>query len=313
MRRALVVLHWAVVAPVALFAASAASAQVQYARGQDVAPVFEGWEHNPDGTFSMVFGYLNRNYEEELDIPVGPANAIEAGAGTTSAGTAGAGRSGPGLSGAGATGPGTAGAGTAGDRGQPTHFYPRRQRFLFRVVVPKDWDKQQRVIWTLTSHGRTNQAKGWLQPEWELSEDVLVENMGGGVPDPNNKPPSLTVGEVPTIALPEVATLTASATDDGLPKPYRAAPSNPDRDSQPRRPRGVQIKWIYYRGPGKVAFDPEASAVVYGQPVSLASKVTFSAPGTYVLRAIANDGQLFTTRDVTVNVIPSAAAHPGAR
>ena len=32
----------------------------------------------------MVFGYLNRNYEEELDILVGPANSIEGGAGTSS-------------------------------------------------------------------------------------------------------------------------------------------------------------------------------------------------------------------------------------
>src|ERR1700674_515225 len=159
-----------------------ASAQVQYARGQNVAPEFEGWEHNPDGTYSMVFGYLNRNYEEEVDIPLGPGNTI------------------------------TLGGETFGDRGQPTHFYPRRQRFLFRVVVPKDWDKEQKVIWTLTSHGRTDQAKGWLQPEWELSEDVIIENLGGGVPDPNNQPPSLTIGDVPKIMLPEGATLTASAT-----------------------------------------------------------------------------------------------------
>ncbi len=54
-----------------------ARAQVQYARGQNVAPVFEGWERNPDGTFNMVFGYLNRNYEEEIDIPVGPDNTID--------------------------------------------------------------------------------------------------------------------------------------------------------------------------------------------------------------------------------------------
>src|SRR5579863_7328365 len=98
-------------ASAALVLVIAARTQVQYARGQDVAPVFEGWERNADGTFSMVFGYLNRNYEEELDIPVGPANNIEAN------------------------------AGASGDRGQPTHFYPRRQRFVFRVVVPADWDK----------------------------------------------------------------------------------------------------------------------------------------------------------------------------
>ena len=109
------------------------------------------------------------------------------------------------------------------------------------------------------------------------------------------------------------ATLTASATDDGLPKPYRKTPSNPDRDSQPRRPRGVQIKWIQYRGPGKVTFDPAASEVVYGEPVTLASKVSFAAPGTYVLRATANDGQLFTSRDVTVIVNPSATGQSSQR
>jgi hypothetical protein len=248
-------------------------AQVQYARGQNVAPVFEGWEHNPDGTYSLVFGYLNRNYEEEVDIPVGPENQVDIGA----------------------------------DQGQPTHFYPRRQRFLFRVVVPANWDKKRKVIWTLTSHGRSDQAKGWLQPEWELSEGVIIENLGGGVPDPNNKPPTLTIEPVQPVTLPDPALLVASATDDGLPKPYRRAPSNPDRDSQPRRPRGVQIKWIQYRGPGVVTFAPDASPIVHGQPVALTAKATFSAPGTYVLRATANDGQLYTTRDTTVIVNPMSS------
>ena len=137
----------------------------------------------------------------------------------------------------------------------------------------------------------------------------MVENMGGGVPDPNNQPPSLSVGDVQVVALPQAAVLTASATDDGLPKPYRRTPSNPDRDSQPRRPRGVQIKWTQYRGPGKVTFDPDSSSVIYGEPVKLASKASFSAPGTYVLRATANDGQLFTSRDVTVTVNAGAPEH----
>jgi hypothetical protein len=248
-------------------------AQVQYARGQDVAPAFEGWEHNADGSYSLVFGYLNRNYEEEVDIPVGTDNQVDLG----------------------------------GDQGQPTHFYPRRQRFVFRVVVPGNWDKKRKVVWTLTSHGRTDQAKGWLQPEWELDEGVIVENLGGGVPDPNNKPPMLTIRPVQPVTLPEAAVLVASATDDGLPKPYVRAPSNPDRDSQPRRPRGVQIKWIHYRGPGKVTFAPDASPIVHGQPLSLTANATFSAPGTYVLRATANDCQLFTTRDVTVIVNPASS------
>lgn len=272
--------YWAACAAVLLVSAMGirVSAQVQYARGQNVAPVFEGWEHNPDGTYSMVFGYLNRNYEEELDIPLGTENSI------------------------------TLGGETFGDRGQPTHFYPRRQRFLFRVVVPKDWDKQQKVVWSLTSRGRTDQAKGWLQPEWELSEAVIVENMEGGVPDPDNKAPAVMISPAQSVTLPKPATLTASATDDGLPKPYRRNASNAARAAEPRRPMGVSIKWIQYRGPGKVTFDPAISPVVHGQPVTLTSKASFSAPGTYVLRAIAFDGQLFTTSDVTITVNPSALA-----
>jgi len=261
--------HWAVFL---LAGAASLSAQVQYATGQNVAPVFEGWEQNADGTYSMVFGYLNRNYEEEVDLPVGPGNTI------------------------------TMGGESYGDRGQPTHFYPRRQRFLFRVVVPKDWDKKQKVVWTLTSHGRTDQAKGWLQPEWELSEGVIIENMGGGVPDAENQPPQIAPIPAQTVALPNALTVRATATDDGLPKPYRRAPSNPDRNETPRRPRGVQIKWTLYRGPGKVTFTPDASQIVHGEPVALQSKMSFSAPGEYVLRVTANDGQRFTSQDVKVTV-----------
>ena len=262
-----------------LLAASCATAQVKYARGQNVAPVFEGWEHNPDGTYSMVFGYLNRNYEEEVDIPVGKDNSF------------------------------TLRGETYGDKGQPTHFYPRRQRFLFRVVVPADWPKEERVVWTLTSHGRTDQAKGWLQPEWELSPDVLVENMQGGVRDPNNKPPTVQAeAAASTVTLSHPATLTALVTDDGLPKPYRRNNANVNRTDAPKRPIGVDVKWIQYRGPGKVTFDPAASPVVHGEPIHLTSKASFSAPGTYVLRAIAFDGQLFTTADVTVTVTAETSA-----
>src|SRR3989442_3726700 len=73
-------------------------AQIRYSSGQNVVPVYEGWERNPDGSLNMVFGYMNRNYEELVDIPIGPENMIE-----------------PGLP----------------DQGQPTQFYPRRQEFVF--------------------------------------------------------------------------------------------------------------------------------------------------------------------------------------
>ena len=44
--------------------------QIQYNRGMNVAPLYEGWTKTPDGTIEFWFGYLNRNWEEVLHIPV---------------------------------------------------------------------------------------------------------------------------------------------------------------------------------------------------------------------------------------------------
>src|SRR5262245_30752347 len=259
---------WAVALALIVMTVTPARTQMKYARGQNVAPAFEGWERNPDGTFNLVFGYLNRNYDEEVDIPIGPNNSIDLG------------------------GP---------DRGQPTHFYPRRQRFIFKVGVPKDWDKNRKVTWTLTAHGRTDMAKGWLQPEWELNPDVYSENNGGGVLEEGNQPPVVEGSPAQTVVLPNSLTLRVSAFDDGLPKPRRQAPSSAaatpdtgpdaglstlDPNTRRRRADGLRIRWIQYRGPGKVTFDPGGVPAVYGKPVDLTTKVTFSAPGTYLLRAI---------------------------
>ena len=57
----------------------ASGAQVQLLRGQTVAPVFEGWDQNPDGSYTLIFGYFNRNWEEEVDVPVGPNNTLDPG------------------------------------------------------------------------------------------------------------------------------------------------------------------------------------------------------------------------------------------
>ena len=53
-----------------------ANAQLSYQHGQNVSPAFEGWEENDDGSFNLVFGYMNRNWQEDLDVPVGPDNNI---------------------------------------------------------------------------------------------------------------------------------------------------------------------------------------------------------------------------------------------
>jgi hypothetical protein len=247
-------------------------AQIRYARGQDVSPTFDGWERNSDGTFTLYFGYFNRNSDEEFDVPLGPDNAVDPG----------------------------------GDRGQPTHFYPERKWWVFKVVVPGDWPKDRRVVWTLTTHGMTNQAKGWLQREWEVDQELIAKNaardpslMTNGSNetdiDHENRPPAVTGSPAQMINLSDALTLTATATDDGRPKPIP--------DPKGRLQQGVRLRWILYRGPGKVRFEPEImSQRVYGKPATLETKVRFSAPGAYRLRAIASDGQAFSTYDVDVTV-----------
>jgi hypothetical protein len=242
-----------------------AVAQVHFLRGQNIAPVYEGWRRDPDGTIRMYFGYLNRNYEEVLDIPVGPNNSFEP---------------------------------ADVDRGQPTHFLTRRQRFVFQVRLPKDFDIKSRLIWTVTVNGKTEKAQGWLQPEWEIDDGVIQMNLGpgGAPPDPPNSAPSITGATTAAATVADGVTLTATATDDGIPKP-RVSPSGPVANSG-----GVSIRWIYYRGPGSVTFSADKSARVFGAPVKLETHATFSAPGVYVLRAIASDGLLETPLDVTVSV-----------
>jgi hypothetical protein len=256
-------MRWILVFTIALtfvFSASPASAQIQYRSGVDVTPAFEGWTSNPDGTFNFFFGYMNRNYEEELEIPAGPNNTVEPG----------------------------------GDRGQPTHFYPRRQHFVFKVAVPKDWGLQQKLSWTLTIRGKTNVAKGWLQPEWEINNQIMMENGGGGVDD-ENEAPTVKGSPAQTITLPGSATLSVTAQDDWRPKPKGGRGGNAPA-------QGLRISWIQYRSPGPVTFDPPEASAEYEKPLTTTTKATFKVPGVYVLRGIVSDGSLETPYDITVTV-----------
>ncbi|HYL39165.1 MAG TPA: hypothetical protein VEV17_24820 [Bryobacteraceae bacterium] len=262
------------------WAATVSGQSLQYSSGQDVVPVFEGWEANADGTSSLVFGYLNRNYEEEVDIPVGPDNHID--------------------------------LAPSGDAGQPTHFYPRRNRFIFRVKVPKDFG-QKEVVWTLTAHGKTEKAYGHLLPEEIINDQVISENRRGAGYAPGNKAPWIEIVGAADLRTPvnDALSLMVRAGDDGIPKRGPAANSRP-----PGRfsGLGLRVNWIEYRGPenAKVTFDPwirpGADKVPGWTPPEappdgkFTTKVKFSAPGTYVLRAIADDGYLYTPVHVSVTV-----------
>lgn len=292
----------ALVAGVALTLAAATrtSGQIQYLSGQSIAPAFEGWEPNPDGTFTMEFGYLNRNYEEKLHIPIGPNNTLEPG---------------------------------GADQGQPTYFLPRRNRYVFRVVVPKDFGEKE-LVWTVTANGKTERAYATLKPDYVLDPRVIYRNNTGldvvGKAE-ENKPPVLKVeGDTRRNAkVGESLTLTAVASDDGIPPPT----AMPAGAIGFRSSLGLRVAWFVYRGAGNaVTFDPEQFKVypdfLRGSPWTpgwvpppipadgkFPVRVTFRAPGTFVLRVMAHDGGADTTRDVVVVVSSttanSASSAPG--
>ena len=267
-----------------------AAQPVRHAAGQEVVPAYEGWERNPDGSFNLVFGTMNRNWAEALDIPLGPGNSVEPG------------------------GP---------DQGQPTHFLPRRNRFLFRIRVPADFSEKE-LIWTLTSpNGKTKKAYASLHPDYYIDDIILQRNSGAPTADWvfTNKAPKLEVsGETTrTIAVGQPLTLTAVAKDDGVPE-WFALPPRPTGVTTIGA-RGLRVAWFVYRGAGTVTFEPGQFQVWEDRRVGANSpwgpgwgapplppddewvvQAKFSEPGTYVLRCLAHDGGLMTSEDITVVV-----------
>jgi hypothetical protein len=229
--------------------------------GASVTGAFEGWFKNPDGSFSLLLGYFNRNQKQQIDVPIGPNNRIEPG------------------------GP---------DRGQPTHFVPGRGWGLFAVKVPANFG-ENKITWTIVANGKTTAIPASLKPDYEISP--FVEAAVGNTPPVlsfDEKGPSvqgplgLTAERTAKVGSP--LALTVWVSDDA--KYTSSSGARPKVMGTP-----VTLRWIKYRGPGGVAFAndrPEVekldrkdtSAVFNGKA---ATTVTFSEPGEYVLHVTAND------------------------
>jgi len=307
----------------------AAQIRFTYSTGQTVSPAYEGWMPTPNG-FAMYFGYMNTNWLEEFDVPIGPDNAIEPG------------------------GP---------DQGQPMHFYPRRSPFLFTVNVPREMAGKE-LIWTLTTHGRTEKAYASLKTDYQIDNQVISTEVGGDFGSlrdelRTNRPPELRVegAKRRSAKVGEAITLVAFAGDpdnlparrDGKPQPRDASGRTLEESTPPPSPRatpaqapanlaniiyrppssivpssgpGLRLSWIVYRGnAAAVIFTPDQMKTwtdtrayanspwspPYAIPVPPAdgkwtAQVTFAEPGDYVLRTVASDGSIFTYDNVTVSV-----------
>lgn len=233
--------------------------------GEIVAPMFNGWIANEDGSTTMIFGFANQNRTATVDVPLGPNNKLEPAQ----------------LQGA-----------------QPTHFpvYSRRgfvgiqERGAFGVTVPADMTGTE-VIWTLTSGGNTYSIPGRAtSAAYELSAGISASGslrpairFSEGGPESVNE-----VGiyaEPKTVKVGQALTLSALMQDRGERDGYA--------DVVPYYDLGTF--WVMHQGPAEPEIEtPEIAGSVRAEnnPIDpninewteVSTQVTFPEPGNYIIR-----------------------------
>ena len=296
-------------------------------RGEIVSPAFEGWWPNEDGSFTLFFGYMNSNWEQDFEVPVGPDNYFTL------------------------TEPGglddlelEALDAAMADQGQPAHFYPRRNPFLFTIRAPGDFGDKE-WVWTLKTQGKTNRAYGLLSSDYRIDPQVMSTEVGGNFGSLDDRirthlTPELEVegDEHRTVSAGQPLTLVAFANDpDNFPARREDGRGDPPTTleelyrvpggSTVQGAPGLRFSWMVYRGPARhVSFAPLQmktwmdSRVWSNSPWSpprrvpeppadgrWVTEVTFEEPGDYVLRGVAGDGPSFTYENIFVTVTPRPA------
>ena len=267
----------ALIAAALLFSTLALSADGQLlpstpkkAFGASISPAFEGWYDNADGSHTFLIGYYNRNWQTEIDVPIGPNNRFE---------------------------PGEA------DRGQPTHFLPNRGFGMFTITVPKNTPPTEKLWWTLTVNGVTQRVSFYMSPDYNITPQQASEESPGGK---YNRPPILRITANGSPIQNPVANI-ANALDRtatvGTPMPiefwieddalYASGSNAPIGD----RAKIVEVIVSKYRGPGDVTVAKgleKLTTVKGGKPAEPyaatgATTVSFSEAGTYLLHVTVND------------------------
>ncbi len=233
--------------------------------GEIVAPMFNGWIANEDGSTTMIFGFANQNRKATVDVPLGPNNKLEPAQ----------------FQGA-----------------QPTHFpvYSRRgfvgiqERGAFGVVVPADMAGTE-VIWTLTSGGNTYSIPGRAtSAAYELSAGISAAgSLRPAIRFSENGPESVNeVGiyaEPKTVKVGQPLTLSALMQDRGERDGYA--------DVSPYYDLGTF--WVMHQGPaepeietpeipGSVRAENNPSDPNINEWTEVSTQVTFPEPGNYIIR-----------------------------
>lgn len=222
-------------------------------RGLSVSPVYEGWYRNKDGTYSLSFGYYNRNTAEVVEVAIGPDNQVTPG---------------------------------ANNQGQPTAFAPQRHWGVFAVKVPADFGKKE-VVWTIKLRGETYAIPGSLNPDWEIdalqgeaSADNTPPTLVLGADGAEGQGPlGVTVGPL-RVQVGAPLALSVNVRDDAKTVTTSATGA--------RVGGNVDLTWFKHQGPGAVTFATPTSRVAPTGGTA-ATTATFSASGSYIVRVRAND------------------------
>jgi hypothetical protein len=257
--------------------------------GLRVAPFFDGWYANQDGTITLSFGYSNLN-RELVEIPLGPDNFIEP---------------------------------KQYDGRQPTSFPPpapaedgasarndRRERGVFTVSVPAGFGDS--VVWTLHLNGQTYKVPGTAksgayQLRWPMAMGSVPPLLRFSPEGPAGRGPTGIHADPKQISVGMPLSLAIWMNDDSVREADPVA-------IKPRQERpAVNVTWLKHSGPGPVVFSRSKESFTLLNGTATAS-ATFKQPGEYVIRVrVDNFGRLdtspgnqccWTNGYVRVNVTP---------
>ncbi len=237
-------------------------------KGESVAPFFNGWIKNDDGSITMIFGFANQNREATVDVPLGPNNFIEP---------------------------------EKYDGVQPTHFptYSRggfvgiQERGAFAIRVPAE-EADTEVVWTLTSGGQTWSVPGRAtSTAYEMSNgERALGSLKPAIRFSMSGPESASVEGIYapriTTSVGDSVTLTAFVQDRGNRADY-------EDNKMLNYPLGTE--WLLHQGPAEPEFSQarisgrerardggESGASGNNGWEEVTTQATFNEPGDYIVR-----------------------------
>ena len=239
-----------------------------------VAPFFDGFYTNPDGTITFSFGYSNLNRGETVEIPLGPDNVIQPkefdGRQPTSF---------PPVVADAPDGGGAAG------RGRPDRR--DRERGVFTVTVPAGFSGD--VVWTLRHRGQTYSVPARAKNSayslrWPMAMGSMPPLLRFRPDGPAGRGPSGIDAGPLQASVGAPLSVSVSIVDDSKrekePIEVKAPGANPKA--------ALNVTWYKHSGPGPVAFAP-AKQPIRNCKGTATTSATFKQPGEYVIRVRADN------------------------